>query len=44
MAIEATLPYTIDFENSPNFAATAAQRVTITQQIDTHVNPLSFQG
>jgi RHS repeat-associated protein len=40
---ESTLPYTILFENDPDFATAAAQRVVITHQFDDSVNPVSFR-
>jgi len=40
---ESTLPYTILFENEPDFATAAAQRVTITHTFDESVNPISFR-
>jgi len=38
-----TLPYTILFENDPDFATAAAQRVVITHTFDDSVNPISFR-
>jgi RHS repeat-associated protein len=40
---ESTLPYTILFENDPDFATAAAQRVVITHPFDDSVNPVSFR-
>jgi RHS repeat-associated protein len=40
---ESTLPYTILFENDPDFATAAAQRVVITHTFDDSVNPVSFR-
>ena len=40
---ESTLPYTILFENDPDFATAAAQRVVITHLFDDSVNPVSFR-
>ena len=38
-----TMEYTIYFENDPDFATTAAQRVTIRQRLDSTLDPLSFR-
>ncbi len=43
VSIHDELPYTILYENDPDFATTAAQRVTIRQPLDEHVNPASIK-
>lgn len=40
---EQTLPYTIFFENDPDFATGPAQRVTIYHEFDETINPFSFR-
>ena len=38
-----TLPYTIYFENDPEFASAAAQKVIVRQPLDSLVDPLTFR-
>jgi len=43
VSVNATLPYTILFENDPKFASAPAQRVTIEHKFDNDLNPFSFR-
>jgi subtilase family serine protease len=43
VAKSATLPFTIQFENDSLLASAPAQVVNITQQLDPHVDPLTFR-
>lgn len=43
VARDTLLPYTILYENDSAFATTAAQRVTVRQKIDPHLDPSSFR-
>ena len=43
VSVNATLPYTILFENDPKFASAPAQRVTIEHKFDADLNPFSFR-
>ena len=43
VSVNATLPYTILFENDPKFASAPAQRVTIEHKFDNDLNPFTFR-
>ncbi|MEZ4926854.1 MAG: RHS repeat-associated core domain-containing protein [Saprospiraceae bacterium] len=43
VAASATLPYTILFENDPDFATASAQRVLVEHVLDEDLNPYSFR-
>lgn len=43
VGVEQELPYTIFFENDPDFATAPAQRVTITHEFDEDLNPFAFR-
>lgn len=43
VAVAAELPYTILFENDPEFAMARASRVEVTHQLGAHVDPLAFR-
>lgn len=43
VSVEATLPYTVLFENDPDFATAPAQKVVIEHYFDNDLNPFTFR-
>lgn len=43
VSVEATLPYTVLFENDPDFATAPAQKVLIEHYFDNDLNPFTFR-